>query len=310
MEAAQYLKNLSVPAHPVDVVIDTDTYNEVDDQFAVAYLLASGEKLKIKALYAAPFHNGKSESPADGMEKSYAELTKILALTGRDDLLSVTYRGSKRYLPDESTPVPSPAAEDLIRRADRHSPEVPLYVIAIGAITNIASALLFKPEIAEKIVIVWLGGHAYHWPDTGEFNMVQDIAAARVVFACGAPLIQLPCNGVVSAFTVSFAEMEKHLAGRNKICDFLTETVKAELGECVARLPLTRVIWDVTAIGWLLNDGERLMKTVLLPCPIPEYNKKYTHRKDHRLIGYVREICRDALAEDLFQKLTNPSIFP
>ena len=71
----------------------------------------------------------------------------------------------------------------------------PLYVVAIGAITNVASALLMKPEIAEKIVLVWLGGHAWTWPDTREFNLIQDVAAARVVFGCGVPLVQLSCMG-------------------------------------------------------------------------------------------------------------------
>ena len=46
MTAEQRIKNLSVPTGPIDVVLDTDTYNEIDDQFALAYLLRSTEKLK------------------------------------------------------------------------------------------------------------------------------------------------------------------------------------------------------------------------------------------------------------------------
>ena len=67
------LRRLERPTGPVDVVLDTDTYNEVDDQFALSYLLASQEQLSLKALYAAPFFNENSTGPADGMEKSYAE---------------------------------------------------------------------------------------------------------------------------------------------------------------------------------------------------------------------------------------------
>ena len=55
-------------------------------------------------------------------------------------------------------------------------------MVSIGAITNIASAILMNPEIVNRMVVVWLGGHALSWPDTEEFNMVQDIAAARIVF--------------------------------------------------------------------------------------------------------------------------------
>ena len=64
------LKRLRKPAGCVDVVIDTDTFNEIDDQFALAYLIRSEEKLHLKAIYAAPFHNEKSAGPEDGMEKS------------------------------------------------------------------------------------------------------------------------------------------------------------------------------------------------------------------------------------------------
>ena len=68
------LSRLNKPAGPVDVVLDTDTYNEIDDQYALSYLMKSGDKLHVKAIYAAPFYNEKSTGPADGMEKSYQEI--------------------------------------------------------------------------------------------------------------------------------------------------------------------------------------------------------------------------------------------
>jgi len=39
------------------VVLDTDTYNEVDDQFALAHLLLAPELVRLEAVYAAPFFN-------------------------------------------------------------------------------------------------------------------------------------------------------------------------------------------------------------------------------------------------------------
>lgn len=317
MEA--YLKNLEVPTGRIDAVLDTDTYNEVDDQFALCYMLASKEKINVKALYAAPFFNNKSNSPEDGMERSYNEIHKILTLTHREDLKENTFRGSISYLPDETTPVVSDAASDLVERAMAYTPKNPLYVVAIGAITNVASALLIKPEIAKKIVIVWLGGHALHYRDTREFNMFQDVAAARVVFASGAPIVQLPCMGVVSAFTISTVEMEYYLKGKNPVCDYLCDTVKgdiinltdykyAEGEEKPWKKCVSRVIWDVTAVAWLLNDGDRLMESRLEHCPIPEYDNRYATDKG-RFIRYVYSIRRDALANDLFDKLTQEESF-
>ena len=79
MTNEQHLKNLSVPTAPIDVVLDTDAYNEIDDQFAIAYLLRT-KGLETKAIYAAPFYNSNSTSPEDGMERSYDEIGKLLAL--------------------------------------------------------------------------------------------------------------------------------------------------------------------------------------------------------------------------------------
>lgn len=170
-----YLQRLNRPEGPVDVVLDTDTYNEIDDQYALAYLIKSEEKLHLKAVYAAPFHNEKSSGPEDGMEKSYQEIHHILDLMEKQELKEHVYRGSAQYLPDEETPVASDAAAHLAALALGYTPEKPLYVIAIGAITNVASALLMKPEIKDRIVLIWLGGNAHEWPDNKEFNLFQDV---------------------------------------------------------------------------------------------------------------------------------------
>ena len=73
----ELVRRLKKPVGMVDVVLDTDTFNEIDDQFALAYLIKSDEKLNLKAIYAAPFYNEKSTGPKDGMEKSYEEIMKM-----------------------------------------------------------------------------------------------------------------------------------------------------------------------------------------------------------------------------------------
>lgn len=304
MDTATLLKNLEVPTGSVDVVLDTDAYNAIDDQFALAYLLRSEDRLKTRAIYAAPFFNFRASSPADGMEKSYQEMIKLLALADNKPLVDVTFRGSAQYLPDEKTPVDSPAARDLVERAMRYSPEAPLYVVAIGAITNIASALLMRPEIADRIVIVWLGGHAWHLPNTAEFNMKQDIAAARVVFGSSAPLVQLPCGGVTDHFTVSRADLEKWLLGKNPLADYLAKST-IEAVETYARgTPWTRAICDVAAVAWLLNDYNRFMQSSVEYAPIPEYSFHYSFPHQNRpFMRYVYSISRDRLMTDLFSKL-------
>ncbi len=296
------LQRLEKPKGRIDVVLDTDTYNEIDDQFALSYLLGSADKLNLRAVCAAPFHNAKSEGPADGMEKSFQEIHHILQLTGKQEYAQQVYRGSTMWLPDENTPVLSEAAEKLTALAMEYTPQKPLYVVAIGAITNVASAILLKPEITDRIVIVWLGGNAHHWPDNREFNCQQDVAAARVVFGSGAAMVQLPCIGVVSSFTTSAGELEMFLRGRNKLCDYLVDIVERDGAAESPYKTWTRVIWDVTAVGWLL-DGD-FMKDRLVPSPIPQYDHHYSFDCSRHFIRYVYAVNRDALFEDLFAKLT------
>lgn len=301
------LQKLRRPYGIVDVVLDTDTYNEIDDQFALAYLLRSPEKVALKGVYAAPFWNQHSSGPADGMEKSYYEIFKILHLAGEHGLDDQVFRGSDRYLPDETHPVDSPAARDLVKRGMSYDPERPLYVVAIGAITNIASALLMEPKLKDHIVVIWLGGHSWTWPVTDEFNMVQDIAAARVVFGSGVPLIQIPCMGVADRFAVTGPELEYWLKGQNELCDYLVNivTTEAQQYEEVCKnggLPTwSRVIWDVTAAAWLM--GEELEQDFLDHSPIPEYDSHYSFDHRRHFMRCVYQIQRDKLAADLFQKL-------
>ena len=292
---------LKVPSRAIDVVLDTDAYNEIDDQFAISYLLKSKEKLNTQAIYAAPFFNSNSESPKDGMEKSYDEIFKLLSLL--DEKVDV-FKGSEKYLDNENTPVISYAAQDLAERVKNYSPQNPLYVVAIGAITNIASAILLKPEVAQNSVVIWLGGHALHYHHTKEFNMYQDVAAARVVMQSGVPFVQLPCMGVVSNFTVSKPELEFWLKGKNPLADYLAENTLKQTDSYAKGTAWTRVIWDVTAVAWLLNDSERFMESRIIPTPIPTYDNLYATNFNSYPMRYVYNIKRDALMTDLFRKLT------
>lgn len=304
MTQIQLLKNLEVPNRRVDAVLDTDAFNEIDDQFAAAYLLRMPERVRVMGMTAAPFLNARSTSPADGMEKSYQELQKILTLAGRTDLLNRTFRGSDRFLPDETTPVQSDAAAYLAELSASYTAQEPLYIVAIGAITNVASAFLLRPEMKDCTVVVWLGGHSRAWIDTREFNMTQDVAAARVIFGCGVPLVQLPCIGVVDRFLTTRYELEHWLGGKNALCDYLVRNTVEEAEKYASGTPWSRVIWDVTAVAWLVNDNDRFLHTRLVPAPIPEYDDRYADAPERHLMRVADRVDRDTLFADLVRRLT------
>lgn len=293
----------NVPTGMTDVILDTDAFNEIDDQFAIAYMIKSSEKLNVKGICAAPFFNSNSDSPKDGMEKSYDEIKKLLNLMDKGDRIQNVFKGSDRYLTDEKTPVESDAARFIADLASEYSADKPLYIVSIGAITNVASAILMNPEIVDKTVVVWLGGHSLEYYDTKEFNMMQDVAAARVIFGCGVPLVQLPCMGVVDVFRMSKSELEYWLKGNNKLADYLAENTISAAEKYASGKPWSRVIWDVTAVAWLLNDNDRFMQSRIIKKHMPNYDYKYDIESDDGFMRYVYSIKRDALMEDLINKL-------
>jgi inosine-uridine nucleoside N-ribohydrolase len=277
------------------VVLDTDTYNEVDDQFALAHLLLSPDRVALEAVHAAPFFNSRSTGPADGMEKSYEEILRVIDLVNPAARPPV-FRGSRQYLPAAGTPVESDAARDLVERA-MATDAGKLHVVGIAAATNIASALLMEPRIARRIVIVWLGGHAPYWPHTREFNLGQDLHAARVLLEAEAPLVLAPCHPVTSHMITTVAELEAQLAPHSELGRYLTDIVRGYAGNPPG---WSKVIWDIAATAWVINPA--WLKAEEAPAPILNDDVTWSSASGRRTIRVVREVNRDAILADFFSR--------
>ena len=296
LSESRRIEMLQPPEKRVRMVLDTDTYNEIDDQFAVVHAILSPEQLNLEAIYAAPFHNNRSSGPSDGMEKSYDEILRLL------DFLNVShdgfvYRGSTEFLSDEETPIQSDAATDMVDRAMANTDE-PLYVVAVGAITNVVSALLLEPEIIKNIVVVWLGGNPLYWSHTREFNLAQDVKAARVVLDSGVPFVHLPARGVVSHLHTTVPEMERHVQGKGKIGDYLVEIFKDYHKD---HFGWSKVIWDISATAYLVNSN--WVPTELVHSPILTDAVTWSFDNNRHLMRVATSVNRDAIFRDLFLKL-------
>jgi len=290
------MERLLPRAGKIDMVLDTDTYNEIDDQFAVVYSLLSPERLNVRALYAAPCFNERSSSPGDGMERSYEEITRLLSRM-HIPADNFVFRGASKYLPDATTPVASSAAENLIRTALGQA-DAPLYVAAIGAITNVASAILMEPKIIEKIIVVWLGGHAYFRPHTAEFNLIQDVHAARLIFDCGVPLVHIPCHGVASHLITTASEIESFVRGCSPIGDYLADIFQDFHPD---HFGTSKVLWDIATIAWLINT--EWIATDLVHSPILTDQATWSFDASRHLIRVAHTVHRDRIFRDFFSKL-------
>lgn len=362
----QYHAMLRPPKGPVRCVIDTDTRNEIDDQFALAWALLSRDQLNIEAIYAAPYsfqarmrkirhadrirrrereasaeerellarHIGLLRrfdaldidahddsqvdpqgvalvSPGRGMELSYHEILLVCEKMGID-FASRVFRGSDRYLHSYDKPVESDAVEHLIATAKTASADEPLHVIAIGATTNVASALLLAPEIISKIVVSWTAGYPTTVVDVAQpsFNMEQDILASQLLFDSGAPLVYLPGFHVGAQLSLSLPEVEAWVKGRGAIGDYLywlyTNNPHQPFNGIADHFGRTWIIWDLINFAWLMNP--EWAPSFITDAPyLSDDCRWYREGAKRHPMREALDINRDAIYRDFFGKLAQLS---
>ena len=287
LSPSERVARLEPPEGPVRVVLDTDAYNEIDDQFAVTYALGA-ETLDVEAAYAAPFDNDRSDGPADGMEKSYAELERLLARgSTTPDPEGFVFEGSRSYLSAPDEPVRSPAARDLVERA--HAGDAPLYVVAIGCPVTVASAILLDPAVREEIVVVWLGGHPHGWHSTAEFNLSQDRHAARVLLDSGVPLVQVPCKNVAEHVKTTVEELSARIEGHSELGTYLSRTF-ADYGGA-ERAWWSKEVWDLAAVAWVADPS--LVPSHLAASPILTDDDTWSRDPRRHSIRVAHDVDRD-----------------
>ena len=199
------------------LVIDTDPGNgragsDVDDALAIALALRSpdvellavtvvagnvgvdhGVDAALTLLEAGgaghvPVHRG-----ADRPLLQDPRPWRALLDTRRDDLAAQRLWADCPSTRTTLTADPLPAAQALVELVDRYPGEVT--VLAIGPLTNVATAMLLDPHWAAKVRrIAWMGG-AFELPDVlQELNAAYDPEATHVVLTSAAPLLVVPLD--------------------------------------------------------------------------------------------------------------------
>ena len=297
----QRIRLLESPSGRVRVVLDTDTYNEIDDQFALVQMMLSTERLAVEAIYAAPFLNERAASPGKGMEMSFEEIHRLLKRIGKEPE-GLAYRGVTEYVGFDKVAQEADAVTHMIERARAGTADDPLYIIAIAAISNVASALLKAPDIVDKVVVVWLGGNELDWPrefkKNAEFNLMQDVGGAQVLFDCGVPVVLVPAMGVTSHLISNVLEIEKHVEPCGEIGAFLAKRFKEYSDN---HFGWTKEIWDMAAVAWLLND--EWAPSILMPTPRLTDDIHWVRDEKRHTMRYVAWVDRDAILQDFFKKL-------
>ncbi len=278
------------------VVLDTDTYNEIDDQYALSYCYLA-DIIDLVAVHAAPFHNHRSESFEDGMIKSYNEIKRVLNLLDPAYTVPVL-EGSRTTIEVSGDIVDSPAARNLIDIV-KSSDEI-VYVLAIGAITNVTSAVLMDPSIKDNMCVIWLGGNQLDSNNLGEFNLVQDFTAGQMLLNCGVPLLLCPAWCVTSVLTANHALIEE-LKGHNSVCDYLFQITEECYVEAGSRPDWIRTIWDIAAPAIL--DRPECAEIEVVPTPIFTDQRVYAFDSTRHKMLYLKSLNREIVYEGTWNAL-------
>ena len=284
------------------IILDTDMYNEVDDQFALTYLMNSLNNIELEAITIAPFSkSGYAEdlSIEDGLNRSIETTKKVLSLINREEYINKIYKGASKYSNEEQGD--NDATDKIIEIAHKNDKTI---IVGIGAITNIALAIKKDPTIIDKIEVFWLGGNSFLSHQNREFNFYQDIDGVRTVFNSKVKLTVIPCRNVASHLTTTKYELE-HYIGNTKIGRYLIDTMinckKGYYKEEKDSYGTSKTIWDLSAIAYLINEDWFVKEYV--SCPNILNDGRYEMTKDKHEIIFINDLSRNKIFNDFFVKM-------
>ena len=235
---------------PRDVFLDADTANEVDDLYAIVRAFAE-PGWRIPVLASAQWQ-ASQWATAETAEVSYRLNRYLAAHLGAGDSTAVV-RGAHRRMYDWGhLAVHSHASDALLANAADRSARDPLTVVALGALTNVASALYIDPTLAERIELYWLGSTYDFAADRRgltDFNAVMDPQAAHLVLEHPTLRTHVLPVSEVGEHRVRYGDVEAALGGKGPLADVLLRRWRDHVDGSVGE----RVLWDVALVE-LLSD--------------------------------------------------------
>ncbi len=286
------------------VILDTDAFNEMDDQYAIAYCLAA-EKIDLLAVNAALFNNYNCNGFKDGMEKSYEEILRVLEVLGKSGQVPV-FKGSEAPLEQSEGEAPeaSEAALNIIKEA--HASDEMLYILGIGAITNVSTAIMLDPTIKDKICVVWLGLNDFDTGPAGEFNYAQDPFAGRYILNCGVNLVLLPAlseDKTRGTQALYGQEPEiRMITGDSPASVFFRETLPGRYG-LGKEENWWHIFWDIAAPGVI--DDASLFELEVITAPRVRLDGCWAFEEDRHEIVYMHRLNPAELFKKCFAAVSS-----
>jgi purine nucleosidase len=283
----------------IPVVLSTDVGNEIDDQWAITYLLLQ-PRLEVLGVMSA--HAPSISAPAG--QTSYRILVDVvenrLGMSTHPPLVE----GGSLPLQNAKTPLMSPAVRFLVETSRRFTKDNRLTVLMIGAATDVASAILTDPTIVDRVRVIQMG-----FPDeTGgdEFNIANDVHAVQAILDSKVPLVIGPGKVCRANLSLSLDQARAMLATRGAIGGWLWEEYQAWYYRAVKPLRVDDfskpwVIWDDITLAYVLGMTEQHT----LPRPSMRDDMSFAPGSTDRTVTWITDVDEQRMWADFLSLIDN-----
>jgi purine nucleosidase len=298
------------------IISDNDYAGDPDGLVQLAHhLLSPG--VEVSAVIGSRLRSGDVwNTSLTTADEAAAHAHEVASRCHRQDVKIIA--GSNSAMMSPTSPVTSAGVDAIISEAMRSDTELPLFVVCGAGLGEIASAWLTEPRIADRLTVIWIGGHEHDAladaapgaPDL-EYNLHIDPIAAQVVFNdTNLNVWQVPRN-MYRSVIASRAELIVRMHDAGSLGAYLfdalgmtTQKVKTwghEMGE-------TYVLGDsplvlLTTLMTAFEPGPASSFHVTMPCPRILDSGLYEERPDGRPLRVYTYIDNRLLLEDLYAKL-------
>lgn len=300
------------------IIIDNDFSGDPDGLFQLVHHLLS-PSVEIRAIIGSHLKTmdgfDPSSSTASHSKEKIEEILSIMKL--KKNFLVVA--GSNSALTDVKSPQASAAAEVIISEALRTDTKLPLYIVCGAGLTDLAIALIKKPEIASRLTLIWIGGPEYAGtalPPPGstslEYNLGIDIKAAQVIFnRSQIPVWQIP-RSAYRQVLLPYSSLVYRIKKEGAIGLFLTsalENIMRRTARFNLNLGETYILGDsplvlLTALQSSFEADPSSSTYELRPAPLINEAGLYEANSRGRSIRVYKDLDVRLLFEDFFAKLS------
>jgi purine nucleosidase len=282
----------------IPVILSTDVGNEIDDQWAVAYLLTNPE-FEVLGILSAQ---------APTVSPPAAHTTYLVLLDEVENRLRMVthpplFEGSSLPLSDIKTPRLNAGVNFIVQSSKNFSKDNRLTVFTIGAATDVASAILSDPSIVDRIQVVAMGFSG--WAKGGdEYNVLNDINAWQVILQSDVPVVVGAADVCVAHLGLTLDQARDLVSRQGPVGEWLWEEFLAQYYRYIKPprkddFSNRGIIWDIITMAHTLG----MTTQAVYPRPTLRDDASFEHPQTNKTITWITAVDEKRLWADFVAKL-------